>query len=219
MTQTARLPATLKLFLVAFSLTLAVYNTVHQGVGSLFFFCNVALFVGTLGICLERALLVSMAAVGVVLIQLLWSVDLLLSTADLSPLGMTDFMLSDNLSPLKKGLAMFHAWLPFVLLFAVSRLGYDARAFAYWTVLTCALLAVSYLFLPRPPAPPHDPTLSVNVNFVFGLRMSGPQQRMPELAWLIGEMLFLTIAVFLPSHLAFTRLFGAQRAPLRSRTS
>ena len=219
MTQTARLPATLKLFLVAFSLTLAVYNTVHQGVGSLFFFCNVALFVGTLGICLERALLVSMAAVGVVLIQLLWTVDLLLATADLSPLGMTDFMLSDNLSPLKKGLAMFHAWLPFVLLFAVSRLGYDARAFACWTVLTCALLAVSYLFLPRPPSPPHDPTLSVNVNFVFGLRMSGPQQRMPELAWLIGEMLFLTIAVFLPSHLAFTRLFGAQRAPLRSRTS
>lgn len=206
------LPLSLKIFLVAFSLTLAIYNSLYQGFGSLLFFCNVALFVATAGICLERTLLVSMAAVGVVLIQLLWSVDLILTAAGVSPLRMTAFMLSENLSPFKKSLALFHAWLPIVLLFALSRLGYDARALGWWTALTCALLLFSYLFLPRPPAPADNPTLSVNINFVFGLRMGGPQQRMPEAAWLIGEMLFLPLVLFLPAHLMFKRLFRAPAA-------
>jgi hypothetical protein len=216
MNRSGKLPLTLKVFLVAFSLTLAVYNSLYQGLGSLLFFCNVALFVATAGIVMERTLPVSMAAVGVVLIQLLWSIDLLLTIANVSPLRMTAFMLSDHLSPFKKSLALFHTWLPFVLLFALSRLGYDGRALLWWTVLTCALLLVSYLFLPRPPAPADNPTLSVNINFVFGLKMSGPQQRVPEAVWLIGEMLFLLIALFLPAHLAFKRLF---RRPPQTATS
>ena len=184
-----------------------------QGAHSLLYFCNVALFVATFGICAERALLVSMAAVGVVMIQLLWSLDLLLSIADLSPVRMTEFMLSDVLSPFKKGLALFHAWLPIVLIFALSRLGYDKRALAWWTVLTWGLLLVSYLFLPRPPAPADDPAMSVNVNFVFGLNMSGPQQRVPELVWLAGMMIALPLLAFLPTHLAFRRwLVGAPEA-------
>jgi hypothetical protein len=213
------LPLALKWFLVAFSLTLIVYNSLYQGVHSLLYFCNVALFLGTAGICLERTLPVAMAAVGVVLIQLLWSADLMLTAADASPVRMTAFMLSDNLSLFKKSLAMFHAWLPFVLLFALSRLGYDQRALLWWTVLTWALLLVSYLFLPRPPAPADDPTLSVNVNFVFGLNMSGPQQRMPELAWLGGMMIVLPLLVFLPSHFVLRRLFSGAPAAVTLRTS
>lgn len=212
MNRSGVLPLSLKLFLLAFSLTLAIYNTMNQGIGSLLFFCNVALFVATAGICLERTMLVSMAAVGVVFVQTLWIIDLVLTAADVSPLRMTAFMLSDDLSWFKKSLALFHAWLPFVLLFALSRLGYDVRAFVWWTALTCVLLLVSYLFLPRPPAPADNPTLSVNINFVFGLRMGGPQQRMPELAWLFSEMLFLPLALFLPAHLVFRRVFRTPAA-------
>jgi len=219
MTNTSRLPLGLKIFLAAFSLALIVYNSMHQGTHSLLYFCNVALFVATFGICVERALPVSMAAVGVVMIQLLWSVDLLLTIADASPVRMTEFMLSDNLSPFKKGLALFHVWLPFVLFFAVSRLGYDKRALAWWTLLTWGLLLVSYLFLPRPPAPASDPTLSVNVNFVFGLNMSGPQRRMPELAWLAGMMIALPLVAFLPTHLAFKRWLLRTPEALALRTS
>lgn len=219
MNRSGVLPLSLKLFLLAFSLTLAVYNTTHQGPGSLLFFCNVALFVATAGVCLERPLLVSMAAVGVVFIQALWILDLILTAADLSPLRMTAFMLSDDLTWFKKALALFHAWLPFVLLYALWKLGYDVRAFVWWTALTCLLLLVSYLFLPRPPAPPDDPTLSVNINFVFGLRMGGPQQRMPELVWLFGEMLFLPLAVFLPAHLLFRRVFRTPAATTLSISS
>ncbi|HEU5136048.1 MAG TPA: hypothetical protein VFU13_12935 [Steroidobacteraceae bacterium] len=211
MTNKSRLPLGLKIFLAAFSLTLAAYNTMHQGAYSLLYFCNVALFLATFGICVEDARPVSMAAVGVVVIQLLWSVDLLLTAADLSPVRMTAFMLNDNLSPFKKGLATFHVWLPFALLFALSRLGYDRRALAWWTLLTWALLLVSYLFLPRPPAPAHDPSMSVNVNFVFGLNMSGPQQRMPELVWLAGMMIVLPLFAFLPAHAAFRRWLAGTR--------
>ncbi|HEY6124584.1 MAG TPA: hypothetical protein VIV63_08025 [Steroidobacteraceae bacterium] len=219
MKNTSTLPLGLKIFLAAFSLTLIAYNTLFQGVHSLLYFCNVALFLGTIGICLERALPVAMAAVGVVMIQLLWSVDLALTAAEVSPVRMTAFMLNDNLPVFKKVLALFHAWLPFVLIFAMSRLGYDPRALVSWTVVTWALLLVSYLFLPRPPAPPDDPTLSVNINFVFGLNMAGPQQRMPELAWLGAMMLALPLLVFLPSHFVFKRLFGGEPAAVTLRTS
>jgi len=219
MTNQSRIPLGLKLFLAAFSLTLIAYNTVHHGAHSLLYFCNVALFVATFGICTERALPVSMAAVGVILIQLLWSVDLLLTAANVSPLRMTEFMLSDNLSPFKKILALFHVWLPFVLLFSMLRLGYDKRALAWWTLITCGLLLVSYLFLPRPPAPPDDPSMSVNVNFVFGLNMSGPQQRVPELVWLAAMMIALPLLAFLPTHVALKRWLGRAPEAITLRTS
>jgi hypothetical protein len=213
-----RLPWWLKAFMAAFSLTLAVYTAVHQGPWSLFWFCNVALFLATAGMMLERALWVSMAAVGVLVIQLLWIFDLLLTAANLSPIRMTAYMLSDEVTSFKKGLSLFHAWMPPLLGYALWKLGYDARALLYWTLVMCGLLLVSYLFLPAPPAPADAPTMAVNVNYVFGLRMSGPQQRMPELAWLAAMMVMMPLFFFLPAHLALARLFR-DAVPIRSSTS
>jgi hypothetical protein len=210
-----RLPWWLKLFMAAFSLTLAVYTALHQGPWSLFWFCNVALFLATAGILMERALWVSMAAVGVMVIQLLWIVDLLLTAMNLSPIRMTGYMLSDDVTSFKKGLSLFHAWMPPLLAYALWKLGYDTRALVYWTLLMCGLLLVSYLFLPAPPAPADSPTMAVNVNYAFGLRMSGPQQRMPGLVWLGAMMMALPLLFFLPAHLALTRLF---RDPLPHRS-
>jgi hypothetical protein len=214
----ARLHWGLKLFLVAFSLTLGVYSGFQQGVPSLFWFCNIALFVATAGVVAERPLLVSMAAVGVLVIQALWIVDLLLSTVNLSPVRMTGYMLSDDVTSIKKGLSLFHAWMPPVLAYVLWKIGYDSRGLLYWTVLMCLLLLMSYLFLPAPPAPADQPTLSVNVNYVYGLNMSAPQQRMPALAWLLGMMAFMPLVFFLPAHLLLMRLFRAPM-PLRSRFS
>jgi hypothetical protein len=217
--ETPRLPLGLKIFMVGFSLVLAVYASAQQGPWTLFYICDVALFLATIGICSERSLPVSMAAVGVLVIQGLWVADLLLTAMDLSPVQMTGYMLSDNVSIYKRLLSLFHAWLPLVLLYAIWRLGYDARAFWYWTVLSSVVLAISYLFLPRPPAPVNDPLMAVNVNYVFGLYMSAPQKRMPELVWLGGMVVMLPLCFFLPAHLLLNRLFARTRGALRPRTS
>jgi hypothetical protein len=202
------LPLALKVFLVLFSCVLAVYNTVMHGASSLLYICNLALFLATFGICSERSLPVSMAAVGVVLVQLIWSADLLSGLFGRPLLGMATYMLTDSLPVAKRGLSLFHAWLPPVLVYAVWRLGYDRRAFLAWTVLTWIVLIASYVFVPPPPAPASDPLTTVNVNYVFGLRASGPQQRMPGWVWLGGMMTVLPLVLFYPSHRLFARLFS-----------
>ena len=207
------LPAWLKVFLVLFSCTLAVYNARMHGLGSLLYICNVALFIATIGICFERQLLVSMAAVGVIAIQLLWVIDLTGTLIGTPIIGMTDYMLGDALPLVKRLLSLFHAWLPMVLLFALWRLGYRKEALPLWTALTWIVLLISYFFLPAPPAPADAPLAATNVNYVYGLHSSGPQSRVPAWAWLGAMMVVLPLVVFYPSHLVFTRCFA--RANMR----
>lgn len=216
-TASAQLPLGLKVFLVTFSCVLVIYNSIMHGGGSLLYICNVALFLAAVGICLERTLLVSMAAVGVVAIQGLWSLDLLATLAGMPLVGMTGYMFSDALPVTKRLLSLFHAWLPLVLLFAVWRLGYEKQALAAWTVLAWAVLLVSYFLLAAPPAPQHDPYTSVNVNYVYGLYASGPQTRMPGWLWLTGMMLALPLFLFYPTHLVFMRWFSRSGVPRDSR--
>jgi hypothetical protein len=219
LSETTRLPLGLKLFMVSFSLILAVYASATQGPWTLFYVCDVALFLAAIGICSERSLPVSMAAVGVLVVQGLWVADLLLTAMDLSPVRMTGYMLNDNVSVIKRVISLFHAWLPLVLLFSIWRLGYDARAMKYWSAVCIVVLLISYFLLPRPPAPVDDPLMAVNVNYVFGLYMSGPQQNMPELAWLGGMLVVLPLCFFLPAHLLLKQLFPAANLTFTSRTS
>jgi len=216
--ESTRLPPGLKIFMVSFSLILGVYSSATQGTWTLFYICDVALFLATIGICSERSLPVSMAAVGVLVVQGLWVADLLLTAMDLSPVRMTGYMLNENVSAIKRVISLFHAWLPLVLLFSIWRLGYDARAFKYWSAVAFVVLLICYFLLPRPPAPTDHPMMAVNVNYVFGLYMSGPQQNMPELVWLGGMLLMLPLCFFLPAHLVLKQLFPAAGA-IRSRTS
>ncbi len=214
-----RLPLGLKIFMVSFSLILAVYSAATQGPWTLFYICDVALFLATIGICSERSLPISMAAVGVLVVQGLWIVDLLFTAMGLSPLRMTGYMLNENVSIIKRVISLFHAWLPLVLLFSIWRLGYDSRAMKYWTAVAMAVLLISYFFLPRPPAPADDPMMAVNVNYVFGLYMSGEQDRMPEGVWLVSLMAVTTAFFFLPAHLVLKQLFPRAGAPVTSSIS
>lgn len=217
--ESTRLPLGLKIFMVSFTLILTVYSATTQGPWTLFYICDVALFLATLGICRERSLYVSMAAVGVLVVQGLWMADLLLTALNLSPVRMTGYMLNENVSIIKRVISLFHAWLPLVLLFSIWRLGYDSRAMKYWTPLAMVVLLICFFLLPRPPAPADHPMMAVNVNYVFGLYMSGPQDRMPELVWLFSLMAAVTVFFFLPAHLVLKQLFARASVDVTSRTS
>jgi len=43
-------------------------------------------------------------------------------------LGMTAYIFDPGIPLFARGLSSFHAWLPFVLVFLMTRLGYDRRA-------------------------------------------------------------------------------------------
>jgi hypothetical protein len=68
-------------------------------------------------------------------------------------------------------------------------------------VLAWVLLAISYLFLPAPPAPADNPNLPVNVDYVYGLSDDKPQELMSQGLWLTVLVVGLPLLLFLPAAL------------------
>src|SRR5262249_10086348 len=105
------------------------------------YFCDIALLVTAVAIWVESPLLVSMQAVAITVPQLLWVVDLLCRlVAGVHVTGVTAYMLDASIPPLLRALSSFHGWLPFALLWLLSRLGYDRRAFGLQSVAPIILL-------------------------------------------------------------------------------
>ena len=173
---------------------------------SLLWFCNVALVLTTVGLWLENSLLVSTQAVGSVWWMLLWTLDFLvhlvpgIDTTPI-PLGQANYMFDPRLSLFSRGLSLYHGWLPFVLLLALRRLGYDRRAVFAQTVLAWVLLLLSYELTTGI----HGP--AGNLNMVYGLSATETQHWVSPGMWLVLTMLFCPIAWYLPTHFVFRRLF------------
>lgn len=173
------------------------------------YFCDIALLVTAVAIWVESPLLVSMQAVAITVPQLLWVVDLVCRlVAGVHVTGVTAYMLDAGIPPFLRALSSFHGWLPFVLLWLLSRLGYDGRAFRLQSVAAIIVLLVSYLFAPAPPPSASHPAWAVNLNYVYGLDDKHPQTYMAPRLWLGFMMAFHVLAIYLPTHLAFRRLFA-----------
>ncbi len=203
-----QIPWALKLIFSAFVAVLVPVYWRAYSPWNFLFFCDIALLLTVAALWLESPLLASLAAVGIVLPQLLWIADF---ATGARITGMTSYMYDRKLPLFLRGLSTFHGWLPLLLLWLVAVLGYDRRAFVGWTVLATLVLLVSYTLAPAPPAPAGNPNLAVNLNYVHGLSYERPQAWMPPLAWLALLMIALPLLLFLPTHLALARLFPPPR--------
>ena len=145
----ARIPLAVK---VAFTAFMAVFVPVYwskYGPTNFLYFCDLALFFTLAAVWLENRLLASMAAVGIILPQLiLWCGDFVAHLVGIKFIGMTDYMFDAGHPLFLRSLSFFHGWLPFLLLFLVARLGYDRRALFGWTAVAWGAMLVSYFFLP-----------------------------------------------------------------------
>ncbi len=97
-----------------------------------------------------------------------------------------------------RGLSCFHIVLPLVLPWLLHRLGYDHRAFLWQTIVALVVLPVSYLVTDA----------QENVNWVYGLG-ENPQRILPAPLFVFLLMLLFPLAVYLPTHLLFARMFRA----------
>ena len=176
------------------------------------YFCDIALLMTLYGVWAESSLLISMAAVGILLPQMLWCADFLWQGArtlqGLPHAGMTAYMFDEAKPLFLRSLSLFHGWLPFLLLYLMSRTGYDRRALKSWTLLGWSLCLVAYFLLPPAGARLPDPNTPLNVNYVYGLDDSRPQTWMPQAVYLPVYMLLLFLLAYVPSHLILSRLFG-----------
>ncbi len=205
----SRIPWWVKLAYSAFVCILVPYYWRNYGPTNFLYFCDVAVFMVLVALWREDPLWASMPAVGILLPQTLWMVDFLGGLCGMHVVGMTAYMFDTGIPLFTRALSLFHFWLPLLLLWIIWRLGYDRRAFRAWTALAWALLLVGYFLMPAPPAPPENPNLPVNINYVYGLSDSGPQQRMPLPVYFGLLLAGLPLCVFLPTHLILRGVFRA----------
>jgi len=124
----SRVPLWLKVAYTAWMLVWVPAYWVHNGPANFLWFCDLASFVLAAALWMESALLVSSQAVGVLLVQVLWTVDvaarLLLG---FHPIGGTQYMF-DPARPLwVRLLSLFHVAMPVLLVWGLWRLGYHRR--------------------------------------------------------------------------------------------
>jgi hypothetical protein len=205
----ARVPLILKLAYTAFMAVMIPVYWHYYGPTNFLYFCDAALILTLIGIWPENALLISMCAVGILVVQIYWAFDVTLNAAGYSLTGMTDYMFDPSHSLFLRLLSLFHGWLPFLLLYLVWRTGYDQRAFWSWTALAWVLLLVCFFLMP-PPTP--NPGLTpVNINYVRGISDYAAQTWMPAYAWLAMLLIGLPLIVFAPTHYLLRRVMPKPR--------
>lgn len=187
---TTTVPLWLKLGYTAFVLILVPVYWKRYGPGNFLWFSDIALF--TIGIALwtESRLLVSMVAVGVLFLEIVWNVDYFGRLLTGHPLlGLSDYMFDEDKSLFLRGLSYFHIFLPVIVMWLLAKWGYDTRAIYWQTALAWVVLPLTY-FLTDP---------QENVNWVFGPG-NEPQQSISSDLYFAGVMLFFPLVIFLPSH-------------------
>jgi hypothetical protein len=209
----ARIPLALKLAFTAFMAMLVPVYWSKYGPTNFLYFCDLALFFTLAAMWLENQLLASMAAVGIILPQLvLWCGDFAAHLVGIKFIGMTDYMFDASHPLFLRSLSFFHGWLPFLLLFLVARLGYDRRALFGWTAVAWGAMLVSYFFLPAAGAKLANPLAPVNVDYVYGFSDAAAQTWMPGWAWLVFLLVALPAVVFIPTHFLLRKFFGKPAA-------
>lgn len=195
-----RLPLWLKVAYTAFLAVMIPVYWVNYGPTNFLYFCDVALFLVLIALWTEHALPASMAAVGILLPQLLWCLDFLTELFGLHFLSMTSYMFDERNSLFLRGLSFFHGWLPFLIVFIVRRLGYDRRGLLGWTILGWSLCLIAYFCFPPAGAILENSKIPRNINYVFGFSDETPQSMMPAPAYLVTWMMVLLLIVYIPTH-------------------
>lgn len=199
-------PMWLKVTYTAFMAVLVPVYWYHYGPTNFLYFCDIALLLTLAGMWLEKPLLISLPAVGILLPQMLWCTDYFVQLFCGKMTGMTGYMFDQTKPLFLRGLSLFHGWLPFLLLFLVFRLGYDKRALKGWTVTSIGLCLVAFFLLPPAGAALPDPNLPRNVNYVFGMDDAQPQKWMSTELYLVTWIAMLVIIVYVPTHFLLKKI-------------
>ncbi len=165
----------------------------HYGPQNFLWLSDLALIATAASIITGSRWPAGMAAVGVLPLEIAWSIDFIAGGRILDLAG----YMFDPAKPLYlRGLSLFHLALPPALLWLLHRFGYDHRSLLRQTALTMVLLPVTWLI-----TAPEE-----NINWVHGPG-AGPQSTFPPLLYLALEMTMLPLLAYLPTHLVLKRLF------------
>ena len=166
----------------------------HYGAQNFLYFCDLGNLFILAALWLESAFLFSWQAVGLLVFQTLYTIDLMVALATgTSPLGATSYMFDPHLALFVRLLSLFHVVTPPLLLWAVWRLGYDKRAWQYHVLMTWIVVPINYFWRPQ-----------FNVNWARGWSFS-EQHAFTGPAYLATYLIVVPLVVYLPTHLLLRR--------------
>jgi len=184
-------------YTVYVAITLPVYLRKY-GPGNFFWFSDIALIVTVVALWFESSLLASMMLVAILLPELLWNISFFAGLLAGKPISrLADYMFETDKPLYLRALSLFHIFLPLLLLWLVSRLGYDSNAFIAQICVAWVVLPLTYWFT--------DPT--ENINWVHG-PFGQKQTHLPPLLYLALLMLAFPLLAYLPAHLLLQAVFG-----------
>lgn len=177
-------------------ITVAVY-AVKYPLGNFLWFSDIALVVTVPALWLESSLLTSTMAVGILLPEAFWNAGYFVRLLTGKRMGgLTDYMFDAGNPLYLRALSLFHIFLPLLLLWMISRLGYAPEAFIAQTVVAWIVLPLTRRLT--------DP--QKNVNWVFGPG-SERRSRLPAFMYVGSLMIAFPLLVYLPTHLLLHTLF------------
>ena len=173
----------------------------HQyGAQNFLFFCDIGNIVIGVGLWLESSLIFSCAACGLLLFQTLYTLDLVGALILGSHfIGGTEYMFDPGLPLAIRLLSLFHVVTPPILLYAIWRLGYDARGWKLQTAMTWIVVPVNYFWRPEK-----------DVNWARGLFFR-EQHVIPGWTYLLAYLTLVPLIVYFPTHLFLTWLTGRRK--------
>ena len=191
------IPLGLKVAYAIFVCALVPIYWRQYGPTNFLWFSDIALLALVPALWLENTLLVSMVAISVVFFEALWNIDFFFRLlTGKSLIGLSAYMFDPAIPLFIRGVSGFHIVLPLLLLWMLHELGYDQRAFLWQTIVALVVLPLSYLVS----------NAQENVNWVYGFGQN-PQRILPAPLFVMLLMLLFPLAVYLPTHLLFARIF------------
>lgn len=175
--------------LTLFTVILIPVYWYFYGARNFLWFSDIGLFLIVIGLNTHSQLLLSMAAVGVLAVEIAWNADFFLNLLFKRPLfHLADYMFNAAYPSWLRGLSLFHIFLPIILIAYVMQYGYDKRALLFFTLMYWCIVPITYLC--------SDPKENINWVFApeaFSLNIS-------PIAWLLILCFIFPLFVFLPTH-------------------
>jgi hypothetical protein len=162
----------------------------QYGAQNFLYFCDLGNLLIGIALWTESALLFSWQAVGLLVFQTLYIIDLLgAATFGNHLVGGTEYMFDARIPLLLRLLSLFHLVTPPLLLWAIRKVGYDSRGWKLATLMTWFVIPINYFWRPQ-----------YNVNWARGLFMR-EQHLVPGAVYLAMYLVLVPAVFYYPTHL------------------
>ena len=186
----SRIPLPLKLVWTAWLLVWAPVYWKQYGAQNFLFYCDLGNLLIGLGLWMESRLILSWQAVGLLVFQTLYAIDLLGAfVSGRHAFGGTEYMFDPAIPFVVRAFGLYHLVVPPLLLWSVRRLGYDRNAWKWQTLTMWIVVPINFFWRPQ-----H------NVNFARGI--GHEQHLMPPWLYLVGYLIVAPLFVYWPTHRA-----------------